>query len=300
MNIGKINMSGIDCLIGDNADPVKSKIWIDKLEKVGFPNYYSGTIKINYGDFCEILADNEEYIKLIDQLIHGKIILLKNTLSMNCVNNLRLKTLEYWKNNEDIFLKTLENCKNFHRIIDEKRTQLYSIKVIKHSTYIFPWNDDYTSHRDEINQVWKNLKIFQGLKPDAFEKNTPKDKIVDRIQICLYPPKVGYLQTHIDPTHNQLLFISGYLSKRGSYGSYSEGGFYAIDENNNKVDLEENIDEGDMSIGLATIRHGVNLIDPDYSGDVDWYGSKGRWFLGLYTNDSDEVANRRTTVKIGD
>lgn len=293
----KLYMSGMDCLKGEHADPINSNIWIEKLLKHGFPRYYNGIIKIEYNDFCTKLSKSEDYKFLVSEVINGKIVLLKNALSKKCVENLKNKSIEYWNNNEDTFNKIYENCKNFHRVIDEKRSELYSIKAIKHSSYIFPWNEDFTSSRNEINKVWANLKIFQGLKKNAFEKNTPKDKIVDRIQICMYPPKIGYLETHTDPTHNQLIFISGYLSKRGTPGAYSKGGFYAIDKNKNKVDLEENISEGDMSFGMASIMHGVDTIDPDCTDEIEWYGSRGRWFLGLYSNDSDEVVNRITSRK---
>jgi hypothetical protein len=294
----KKHMSGMECLKGEYANQINSSIWIEKLLNYGFPKHYKGIIKIEYSEFCEILNNHNEYKSLVDEVIKGKIIILKNALSAQCVDNLKNKSVEFWKNNEDTFNKMYENCKNFHRVIDDKRSEFYSIKAIKHSSYIFPWNEDFTSSRNEINNVWSNLKIFQGLKKDAFEKNTPKDKIVDRIQICLYPPKIGYLQTHTDPTHNQLIFISGYLSKRGSPGAYSSGGFYAVDINKNKVDLEDNINEGDMSFGMATIMHGVSTIDPDYSDEIDWYGYRGRWFLGLYSNDSDEVVNRITAKQV--
>ena len=53
-----------------------------------------------------------------------------------------------------------------------------------------------------------------------------------------------------------------------------------------KILLEDVVNIGDMGAGYARIIHGVNTIE----GDL---GSM-RWFLGLYTNDSDLVKNRRT------
>ena len=36
---------------------------------------------------------------------------------------------------------------------------------------------------------------------------------------------------------------------------------YAIDKRNNKIDLEQLIDIGDLCFGIATIYHGVDICD---------------------------------------
>ena len=69
-----------------------------------------------------------------------------------------------------------------------------------------------------------------------------------------------------------------------------------MDSNDNKVDLEPHIEVGDLSFGYSTIKHGVDLVDPGAVVDYDTHHPVGRWFLGLYSNDSDMRANRRTSV----
>ena len=49
-----------------------------------------------------------------------------------------------------------------------------------------------------------------------------------------------------------------------------------------------------MGIAYATVQHGVNLIDP--SETVDWDSNKGHWFIGLFTNDNDEIESRQTST----
>ena len=132
-----------------------------------------------------------------------------------------------------------------------------------------------------------------GRKYNEFEKNTPKDGIVDRIQVLKYPPG-GSLETHCDPYHNQRTFISIYMSTRGE--DYKSGGFYVIDKDNKKLDLEEYINAGDIGFGYASIMHGVDKIDG--LENCEWDTNKGRWFIGLYSNDSDEVKNRITSKSI--
>ena len=93
-----------------------------------------------------------------------------------------------------------------------------------------------------------------------------------------------------------MTFNSGYLCTRGEENSYQEGGFYAVAPSGAIIDLEKDIEEGDFSLGLGSLKHGVARIDPSFSKPVDWSGDRGRWWIGLYSNDSDYVMNRVTTM----
>jgi len=56
------------------------------------------------------------------------------------------------------------------------------------------------------------------------------------------------------------------------------------------------VDIGDISIGYATVMHGVDTVDPDKK--ADWLANDGRWWLGLYSNSTDMVSNRATGKKV--
>ena len=79
------------------------------------------------------------------------------------------------------------------------------------------------------------------------------------------------------------------MSKRGV--DYQEGRFYLNATDEERVEVEEGTNPGDMGIAYATVKHGVNLIDPGET--ADWDSNKGRWFIGLFTNDSDEIESRQ-------
>lgn len=269
-------------------------LWEKYLAK-GMPSYATGVLKIRYSDFEQIIDSRdlnkiEELIKLMSS---GQILHLEECFSLDSTRKLKEATQDFWGSEPSSFHKMLEGCPNFHRVIDQEVAKNYSFSATKHSAYFFPWNPDPTGLSGLINSRWGKIKVLMGLKEDEYVKNTPKDGVVDRIQVVLYPPRHGALETHIDPFHNQLCFISGYLTTRGE--GYKEGGFYAIDSMGEKLDLESQMREGDMGVGVATIQHGVSRIDPKYpSAEVDWNGKDGRWFLGLYSNDSDEVVKRKT------
>ena len=67
-----------------------------------------------------------------------------------------------------------------------------------------------------------------------------------------YTPPTGFVEPHIDAEPLMRLVISGYLTRRGKH--YNKGGFYMIDENNKKLDLEDNIEDGDVGFFYATLR----------------------------------------------
>jgi hypothetical protein len=112
----------------------------------------------------------------------------------------------------------------------------------------------------------------------------------------LYPSGGGGLASHADSTKNQKVIIGAMMSRRG--GDYHEGGFYTIDAVGNKVDFEDHLDVGDMLVGYPTVTHGVVSVDPQLP--LEWEKFNGRWFLGLYSNDSNMVKNRSTTARIAE
>ena len=59
------------------------------------------------------------------------------------------------------------------------------------------------------------------------------------------------------------------------------------------IDCDEKVETGDMLIGYATVLHGVSTIDSEVK--LNYNSPRGRWFLGLYSNDTDVIKKRRTT-----
>ena len=134
-----------------------------------------------------------------------------------------------------------------------------------------------------------------GLKPNEYENNTPKDGIVDRVQVVQYPSRIGYLEPHIDPNKNQRLFFSGYMSKAGV--DYQGLGFYLIDKRNQIVEVESKINKGDVGIGYSTVYHGVAPVNTNKN--PNWEDiNDGRWFLSMFSNESDEKKNRITSSSL--
>ena len=58
------------------------------------------------------------------------------------------------------------------------------------------------------------------------------------------------------------------------------------------MNIENRLEVGDAVIFYGSIAHGVEKVDPQEK--LSWKSNKGRWFLGMFVNDSDHVNNRIT------
>lgn len=256
---------------------------------------------IQFSELEQLVETREEEAcrGLFESLWEGDVYIIKNAFDPDWVKKLKENTTDFFRQTKSTFFKMKEGVPNFHRVIDETVSKNYSISAIKHSAYFFPWNVESKDLFREIDRRWRVFKYIGGFGLDEYIGNTPKDEIVDRIQVCIYPKGHGSLGTHSDPFHNQRFFISGFLSSRqGDGADYSGGGFYTVDKEGNDVDAEPLIEIGDMAFGYATIHHGVKLVDPETKQRYDPQNPEGRWFLGLYSNDSDEKKSRTTGYRV--
>jgi len=249
-------------------------------------------IKMDYREFIEKVQRQEDSFveSIVGALYAGDTYLIRGAFSESFMIDLREKVHNYWQEKPSEFHKMLEGSPDFHRIIDPEAGEKYSFRVCKHSCYFYTWNDDPLILFETIYKRWRVVKLLMGLRADEYEKNTPKDGVVDRVQIVHYPPQIGFLEPHSDPYLHQRLFFSGYMSKRGV--DYKGGGFYLVGPGDKVIEVENEIDVGDICIGYATVYHGVAPVDRHK--EPNWESDDGRWFLSMYSNESDEVANRHT------
>ena len=274
-------------------------IWKDIERIKNKPKYCTGIITESFQDFCERFCQQESLKNTVNEILDGKVFIIKSCFSKEFIDKLKISFNHFVLSKPSSFHKVLEGCPDFHRVIDEKLSNLYSVKAVKHSAYFFNWNGDPYKLFPEIYDKWRLLKFLGGNAFNEYENNTPKNGVVDRLQILKYPSG-GEMDLHCDPDHNQKLFISIYMSKREKNGDYEEGGFYLINDEEENIDLENHIDVGDLGFGYATLMHGVKKIN--YSkfqeANANFNSESVRWYLGLFSNDSDEIKNRKTAISV--
>ena len=268
------------------------KMW-DKKENIDLlPKFYNNIIEVDFEEFKEKVYENNLRFanETVDSLLSGDIYILKNAFTNEYIDKIKKQTILNWKNIKSEFHKIYDGCPNFYRDIDTSLSNKYAFKQIKKTQYFFPWNQDYLNLYEEIYKRWRVLKYLSGYYEDVWETNTPKDGIIDRIQIVKYPPNSGSQELHQDPYIYQKFFISVYLSKKGKH--FQDGGVYLVDTNNKKFSLEDKVNVGDLSFGFGTIYHGVDIPIPIINTENDEY--MGRWWLGIYSTESDYNKNKHT------
>ena len=154
---------------------------------------------------------------------------------------------------------------------------------------------DCTVFLNIFYEKWRYIKYISGLDKKAFEKNTPKNGVVDRLLIRRYPHNTGFLETHVDIDVNVRIVSGVFMSKK--FKDYDEGGIYLFNKKNKKIDIEKKIDVGDMSLFYATLKHGVDRII-DYKKSNKDEKKRGRWWVCLTNPESDEIKNRSSHIPI--
>jgi len=274
---------------------VVKREWEILLADKGIPKYSNGISVMDFSELKNIIDNlNENEIRrLVNTLVTGKSLIFKNTFSDSQIAIFKELCDEMATQTPSTFYKMVDGVPNFHRNISEEVSSKYYANPIKHSHYFFPWNEGSKTLFEIVWPVWGYFKVLGGYHYDEYIRNLPKDGIIDRIQIVRYPAGGGKLDAHFDPYHGIRPVISTYMSTRGI--DFHTGGAYILKEDGTKVDLEPHVKSGDTSCLFPSVIHGVDAVDISMFRDViNNTESSGRWWLGMYCNDSDMVANRKT------
>ena len=260
------------------------------------PERARNVIQMDYQEFKgKVQEQADSFVhSIVDSLYSGDTYLLKGAYPKEFMTNLRKRVHAYFQEKPSEFFKMLEGVPNFYRNIDPETGKKYSIASCKQEAYVFPWNDDSLELLEPLYERWRVIKFLMGLQPDEYEKNTPKDGVVDRIQIVRYLPRIGFVEPHTDPYLNHRLIFSAYPSKRGV--DFEGGGFYVVGEGDKAINIEDKIDIGDVCLTYPSVYHGVAPVDRHK--EPSWEKDDGRWFLAPCSVVSDEVQNRHTSSRV--
>ena len=272
-----------------------NKYWETLERKKSAPNYVKKVSIIEFDLLKKsINQKNELFIKsLAKKMYDGEAFILRNAAKKSLKNTVINLAKYYDKKQKPSFHKMLDGTPNFHRIIDKKITKKYSLYAIKHSYFLYNWNIKTKLQKifkDGVYRHWRYVKFLAGNNKFAYEKNIPSQNQIDRLQIVNYPNGGGELRDHVDPRINQRIVSGIIMSKKGE--DFEKGGFYFRDKNNKKLNIEDELEIGDSVIFYGSIVHGVDVVDKHKK--LNWKSYNGRWFIGMFVNDSNHVINRIT------
>lgn len=270
--------------------------WEKVIKEKEMPQKLNNVIELDFQEFKEkINSQDKLFVKeIVNSLFSGNAYIIKNFFDKKFLEELKEKTFKWGQETESSFHKCLEGSPNFNRKVDKEMEGLYNSRSIWHQHLFYRWNGDPFNLFEPIYERWRVMKTLWGLEPTAYENNTPKDGIVDRIHIYRYPYGGGYLSTHSDPYKFQKTIMVVKMSEKGK--DYDEGGLYFVDKKDQHINIEDQIEIGDLYFTFPTVLHGVEAIDPDK--EINWDDINGRWILGFYTMNSDHIENRHTVETI--
>ena len=234
--------------------------------------------------------DDDSIINLKNEVVDGNILILRSAFNSE---NLRKIFINIKNSNIDTTKDTrmLEGIKNIHYRSDSTGAGSYSAKDL--SWYFFPWNKDATGLSDLIEPFFNQIIKMNGYNTKTIKNNTPKDIVIQRIQIIYYPIGSGNISLHQDPTNITKVTCGIYITENGL--DYNKGGFYVYDMNKKKINIDENIKSGDLILFYNGLFHGVDIVSKNKNNNSK---INGRGFINLSLLESHESKNRKTTKGI--
>ncbi len=255
-------------------------------------------VSLPFKEFSQqVLAQESHFVEdMVKSLYQGDLYILRKVFSVDFINQLKQKLWAWGNSTPSEFHKMFDGVPDFHRHIVGELIQKYSFEASKHSYYFFPWNNDPFSVFQAVRPVWRVIKVLGGSAPDRCERHLPHDGVVERMQVAHLPPGTGFMEMHTDPIENNKIIIVGAMSKKGI--DYLQGGVFFLDQNNQRVEIDNFLEMGDLYIGYPSLPHAVDTIE----GDKNFTGLslQGRWILLPFMVYSDyvETKDRSYPVKV--
>lgn len=267
-------------------DIIQNKI--KKIKKRKKKIFFKGLITFDYFDFKKRLKTLQFVLHCIDLLSSGHIIVLKGSIKINFLENAKKKLIQITKNSKPIDPKIKSGIKNGFYISKNLHSKGY--KTVDRSFYFFSWNLDKTGIYKKIIDIYKPIKILNGLKNNEITKNKPIDGTVERLHIINYPLSSGQITKHYDPVNVSIFNFGLYATESGK--DYTKGGFFVLNKNNKKILIDNKIKKTDIVLFFPSLIHGVDKVKNPKIKNSD-----GRWFININHIQSHEVENREYTKK---
>lgn len=271
-----------------NKDKQTIKNKIKTLKKLNKRVFFKDLKTYDYIQFKEKLKSSRFALNCINELSKGSVFILKNSIKFDFLEKMKVKLNKIAKTRKQISPRILNGVKNGFYISNHLSSKGY--KTVDKSFYFFSWNKDTTGIYNKIIEIYKPLKILNGLAPNDFTKNTPKDGIVERVHIINYPINSGLISQHYDPTNVTIFNFGIYATEFGI--DYNKGGFFVLKNKNKKIFIDKKVKKTDALLFSPSLVHGVDKVKNFKQKKTD-----GRWFVNVNLAQSHEVKDRQYTKK---
>ncbi len=251
--------------------------------------HFSDLKEINKDQFF----DNEYLLSIKKNIINGNIYVLRSAFNSSELKNIFRKIYNDKKEPTDN-TKMVEGVGNIFYKSNFSGKGDYTTNDF--SWYFFPWNSDQSGLSSLMQPYFNQVILMNEYDPQIIIKNTPKDKIIQRMQLIYYPLGRGHISLHKDPINITKVTCGVYITEFGS--DYDEGGFYVFNNKKEKIYIDHKINSGDLILFYNGLFHGVDTVLKNNKSNNQVGDLLGRSFLNLSLIESHEVQNRQTTVGI--
>jgi len=232
--------------------------------------------------------DRDIILSYLEKIKSGKVILFRNEENIDFCN----KLIRYF---HSILACTFEKmvpitykCENYVRFSHNDPRAI--VPLYCDSVSFFPWNRDKMDLFSKYSKFYQLKNIFSGANQFRYIDANISENTTARIAAHFYPVGTGHLGCHLDPVgDHQEVTCTLLLSKPNP-----SNGYYLLNENNDKIYIEDKMQPGDFYIGSPIIPHGVDLIQ----GNYDPESLDGRWALLFPVNKTIENEKIGDSIKI--
>ena len=251
-------------------------------------SYFSDLKEIVKDDFFDL-----NYLKSIkSNIINGDIYVYRGAFDEKILRNIFLNKIKN-SNESASSTRMVEGIDNIFYKSNSSGKGEYT--TMDYSWYFFPWNTDESGLSDLMQPFFNQVIHLNNYDPDVLKKNTPKDRIIQRMQLIYYPLGNGHISLHKDPTNITQITCGVYFTSFGI--DYDQGGFYVFNKNKEKVFIDHSIKAGDLILFFNGLYHGVDTVSKKQNTNST-KNYPGRTFLNLSLLESHEFTSRQTTVGV--
>jgi hypothetical protein len=202
-----------------------------------------------------------------------KVVVLKDVFEKKVIEGIRKSIFDYMQLSEQSNPIIDGDVPNFFR--RDENPEKSAVKRINQFVVSFYWNADVAGETVLMKAMSRLRNEIAKLPIEYTLDGIESDGYMTYSNIIHYPLGGGKLNKHQDPPNKQFTVIISSMSEKGD--DFHRGGVY-VEETDEKVELDDVLETGDVYLINPQIMHGVDEIDPQ-SKPLQWNSIKGRWIL---------------------
>jgi len=243
---------------------------------------------------------NEDIFNQIDEIkqaiANNKAVIVKNVISKTILLDIKKYLFNVGINSMPSYHALDKKIQDHHLILNNHPDSYVESYV--HKFYFYPWNQNIFDFFNIFKVVFQIKNLITNLPKNEFFSNTPiDDDFVLRCVFHQYPLGGGYIAQHADTVgvHQAVTAITA-LSDKGI--DFSLGGLYVIDQDGNKVFIDDKLKSGNVLFFNPEIAHGVDDIQGKTKGG--FFDINGRWIMIASTIKTMKNKNAKIAIQLDD